>query len=36
MIYEQKVYAKPADIIANIYKLDKERNDLMVELLNLK
>jgi len=36
VIYEQKVYAKPADIIASIQQLDKERNDLMVELLNLK
>ena len=33
IIYEQKVYAKPADIIANIQQLDKERKDLMVELL---
>ncbi len=36
VIYEQKVYEKPADIIATIQQLDKERNDLMVELLNLK
>lgn len=35
VIYEQKVYAKPADIIANIQKLDEERNVLMKDLLNL-
>lgn len=35
VIYEQKVYAKPADIIANIQQLDKERNELMVELKSL-
>lgn len=36
IIYEQKVYAKPKDIIANIQQLDKERNELMVELLDTK
>ncbi len=35
VVYEQKIYAKPTDIIANIQKLDAERQELMVELLNL-
>lgn len=35
VVYEQKIYAKPTDIIANIQKLDAERKELMVELLNL-
>lgn len=32
MVYEQKVYAKPTEIISKIAGLDKERNELMVEL----
>ena len=35
VIYEQKVYAKPTDIIASIQQLDKVRNDLMSDLIKL-
>lgn len=33
--YEQKVYAKPVDIIANIQKINEEREALMNQLLKL-
>lgn len=33
--YEQKNYAKPTDIIANIQKLDKERGELLSNLLEI-
>ncbi len=33
--YEQKNYAKPTDIIANIQKLDKERGGLLSNLLEI-
>lgn len=35
IIYEQIEYAKPADIITNIQKLDEERKVLMVELKSM-
>ncbi|MBS1572280.1 MAG: SAM-dependent DNA methyltransferase [Bacteroidetes bacterium] len=35
VVYEQKIYAKPVEIIANIQKLDEERRELMVELLKI-
>lgn len=35
VIYEQKVYAKPADIITKIKAIDNERNSLLVELEGL-
>lgn len=35
VVYEQKTYEKPADIITKISQLDRERTDLMAELQNM-
>lgn len=35
VVYEQKIYAKPVEIIANIQKLDEERKSLLKELTNI-